>query len=167
MDALTYIEQIYESANGMKVPLTGGNSMVNILVNNAQQQAASCSVPLTANIMVPPELPVENVDLCIILGNLLDNALEACCRMGKGADRFIHTEIRCQKAFLIISISNSYNGQLRMEGNRYESIKIGEQYCGIGLSNVSTVIHKYNGDMKISHNNDVFTVSVMLPLVRR
>ena len=59
MDALTYIEQIYESANGMKVPLTGGNSMVNILVNNAQQQAASCSVPLTANIMVPPELPVE------------------------------------------------------------------------------------------------------------
>ena len=167
VDALTYIEQIYESANGMKVPLTGGNSMVNILVNNAQQQAASCSVPLTANIMVPPELPVENVDLCIILGNLLDNALEACCRMGKGADRFIHTEIRCQKAFLIISISNSYNGQLRMEGNRYESIKIGEQYCGIGLSNVSTVIHKYNGDMKISHNNDVFTVSVMLPLVRR
>lgn len=126
-EALTYIEQIYDSANGMKVPLTGGNSM----------------------------------------GNLLDNALEACCRMGKGANRFIHTEIRCQKAFLIISISNSYNGQLRIEGNRYESIKIGEQYCGIGLSNVSTVIHKYNGDMKISHNNDVFTVSVMLPLVCR
>lgn len=84
-EALTYIEQIYESANGMKVPLTGGNSMVNILVNNAQQQAAACCVPLTANIMVPPELPFENVDLCIILGNLLDNALEACCRMGKGA----------------------------------------------------------------------------------
>ncbi|MCB7088968.1 GHKL domain-containing protein [Enterocloster bolteae] len=165
--ALTYIEQIYESANGMKVPLTGGNSMVNILVNNAEQQAAACNVPLTANIMVPPELPVENVDLCIILGNLLDNALEACSRMGKGAQRFIHTEIRCRKAFLIISISNSYNGQLRMEGNRYESMKIGEQYCGIGLSNVSTVIHKYNGDMKISHNNDVFTVSVMLPLVQR
>ena len=40
-EALTYIEQIYESANGMKVPLTGGNSMVNILVNNAQQQAAA------------------------------------------------------------------------------------------------------------------------------
>ena len=52
-EALTYIEQIYESANGMKVPLTGGNSMVNILVNNAQQQAAACCVPLTANIMVP------------------------------------------------------------------------------------------------------------------
>lgn len=46
--------------------------MVNILVNNAQQQAAACCVPLTANIMVPPELPFENVDLCIILGNLLD-----------------------------------------------------------------------------------------------
>ena len=61
-EALTYIEQIYDSANGMKVPLTGGNSMVNILVNNAQQQAAACCVPLTANIMVPPELPFENVD---------------------------------------------------------------------------------------------------------
>lgn len=71
--------------------------------------------------------------------------------MGKGANRFIHTEIRCQKAFLIISISvPPYNGQLRIEGNRYESIKIGEQYCGIGLSNVSTVVHKYNGDMKIT-----------------
>ena len=75
-EALDYIEQIYQSANGMKVPLSGGNSMVNILVNNAQQQAAASDIPLTANIMVPPKLPIENVDLCIILGNLLDNALK-------------------------------------------------------------------------------------------
>lgn len=165
-EALEYIEKIYESANGMKVPISGGNSMVNILVNNAEQQAAACDVPLTATIMVPPELPIENVDLCIILGNLLDNALEACNRMEKESERFIRTEIRCRKAFLIISISNSYNGQFRMDGNRYESMKIGEQYCGIGLSNVSTVIRKYNGDIKISHDDNIFTVSVMLPLVQ-
>jgi len=162
-EALDYIEQIYQSANGMKVPLTGGNSMINILVNNAQQLAAASDVPLTANIMVPPELPIQNVDLCIILGNLLDNALEACIRMKKQSKHFIHTEIRCQKAFLIISISNSYNGQFRMDGNRYESVKLGEKYCGIGLSNVSTVVRKYKGDMKISHNENVFTVTVMLP----
>lgn len=162
-EALTYIERIYESAKGMKVPLTGGNTMVNILVNNAEQQAAACNIPLTANIMVPSELPFENVDLCIILGNLLDNALEACSRMEKEDKGFIHTEIRCQKAYLIISISNSYNGLLRMDGSRYESMKVGEQYCGIGLSNVSTVIQRYNGHMKINHSSHVFTVSVMLP----
>ncbi len=48
--------------------------------------------------------------------------------MGKGANRFIHTEIRCQKAFLIISISNSYKRPAaHRRQNRYESIKIGEQ----------------------------------------
>lgn len=166
-DALAYIERIYDSANGMTVPVTGGNSMVNILVNNAQVEAARSQIPLKANIMVPARLDIENVDLCIILGNLLDNALEACIRCERISDaafeRFITADIRCIKAFLIISISNSYNGELRITDNRYESIKIGEKFCGIGLSNVATVVQKYHGDIKITHNNHIFTVTIMLP----
>ena len=64
------------------------------------------------------------MDLCIILGNLLDNAQEACCRMeGDTEDRFIDVEILFKKSFLIIKVTNSYNGQYILKENQYESVK--------------------------------------------
>lgn len=80
---------------------------------------------------------------------------------------FIFLDHRLNHRMMGLSGDGQTGGNILIVLKSNESIKIGEQYCGIGLSNVSTVIHKYNGDMKISHNNDVFTVSVMLPLVRR
>ena len=90
--------------------------MVNILVNNAQQQAAACCVPLTANIMVPPELPFENVDLCIILGNLLTMPWRHAAVWERGPTGSSIRKSAARRHSLIISISNSYNGQLRIEG---------------------------------------------------
>lgn len=138
--------------------------MVNIMISNAEQNASTSNIKLSSNIMVPENLPIENVDLCIILGNLLDNAIEACKRLSDDDEKFIKIEIRRKNAFLIIIISNSFNGEIIMNGNKYESIKINEEYCGIGLSNVSSMVEKYDGDMKISHVDEVFTVSVLLPM---
>lgn len=164
-EALNYIESIYESTNRMKTPISGGNNMVNILINNAQQLATDANVPFTANIMVPSDLPINNTDLCIILGNLLDNALEGNARItDENVERFIHTDIRIKKAFLVIHISNSFDGQIKLKGNHYESVKTDTKYCGIGLSNVTAVLKKYHGDMKISRQAEVFNVTIMLPI---
>lgn len=72
--------------------------MVNILINNAQQLATDANVPFTANIMVPSDLPINNTDLCIILGNLLDNALEGNARItDENVERFIQRDCRSKE----------------------------------------------------------------------
>lgn len=163
--ALEYINGIYDSTNHLTVPVSSGNRMVNIMLSRTKLQAEEAHIAFTTNIMIPPTLPIENVDMCIILGNLLDNAVEACERITDDSIRkFINVEILFRKAFLVISITNSFNGEYHMSGTRYESTKTGETFCGIGLSNVSTVVEKYEGDMKISHEEHTFTVSIMLAL---
>lgn len=163
--ALEYINGIYDSTNHLTVPVSSGNRMVNIMLSRTKQQAEEADITFTTNIMIPPTLPIENVDMCIILGNLLDNAVEACNRItGDSVRKYINVEILFRKAFLVISITNSFNGEYQMKGSRYESTKTGETFCGIGLSNVSTVVERYEGDMKISHDDHAFTVSIMLAL---
>ena len=139
--------------------------MVNILINNAQQRATELNIPFKANIMVPSKLPIDNTDLCIILGNLLDNALEGNIRItDKNMDRFIQTDIRIQKAFLFIRITNAFDGTYKINGKHYASVKTDAKYHGIGLSNVTAVLEKYHGDMKITQKDQTFIVTIMIPL---
>ena len=149
----------------MKTPISGGNNMVNILINNAQQRASDENIPFKVNIMVPSKLPIDNTDLCIILGNLLDNALEGNMRItDRNIERFIQTDIRIQKAFLFIRISNAFDGKYKINEKHYVSIKTDTKYHGIGLSNVNAVLEKYQGDMKISQKEQTFIVTIMIPL---
>lgn len=163
-EALDYSKDIFATSEHLATTVNFGNNLISILLNNAKAQAAELKIIMQVNAVVPPILPIENVDLCIILGNLLDNAIEACNRMEKDRNRFIQVEILCKKSYLIINISNSYNGEYNMEDSQYLSVKKDQRFCGIGLSNVGTVIEKYDGVMKISNKDRVFTVTAMLSL---
>lgn len=162
-EALTYIENIYATSRHLSTTVNSGNSLISILLNNARDLALESGILMSVNVMVPPVLPIENVDLCIILGNLLDNAIEANNRMeGKETKRFINAEILFKKSFLIINITNSYDGDVILKDCHYESTKKGQQFCGIGLSNVKTVVEKYGGEMKATHKDSLFSVTVMV-----
>ncbi len=88
------------------------------------------------------------------------------CRMeGNEEDRFIEVEIVFRKSFLIIKVTNSFNGQYILKENRYESVKKDQHFCGIGLSNVRTTVEKYDGEMKVTPNEKEFVVTVMLMLL--
>ena len=164
-DALHYINEIYATSRHLSSTVNSGNSLISILLNNARDRAGQNHITMTVNVMVPPALPIDNVDLCIILGNLLDNSLEACCRMETDdGERFIDVEIIYKKSFLFIKVSNSFNGQYLLNGTRYESMKKDQHFCGIGLSNVRTTTEKYSGEMKVTPGEKVFTITVMLKL---
>lgn len=162
-EALDYIENIYATSKHLSTTVNSGNSLISILLNNAGNRAEEAGILMRLNVMVPPVLSIDNVELCIILGNLLDNAIEACSRIEKASPhKFIDAEIIYKKSFLIINILNSYNGELVVTDSHYESTKKDQRFCGIGLSNVKTVVEKYNGEMKISHEDYEFKVTVML-----
>lgn len=119
---------------------------------------------------IPRASSISEFDLCIIFGNLLDNALEACERMS-GEGRFIHVQAGMAKTYFLLEIKNSTDptvscgvsfgaAEKRRAGVTHKGSTIEH---GIGLQNVSDVVNQYNGSMNIEAEDGTFMVAILLP----
>ena len=102
------------------------------------------------------------IDLCVIIGNLLDNAIEACQRMEGGGQRFIRVYMDLKRDSLYLSVTNASGGPIRKQDERYISVK-GVNH-GFGLMRVDRIVDKYGGYIKRRDEEGAFTAEVMLPL---
>ena len=117
---------------------------------------------MECRIEVPPELFVEGTDLCIILGNLLDNALEAVGNLPVER-RLVKLVVRLEKGTLHIMVENPYAGEImeNADGTIKSSKGQGDLH-GYGLISVRKTAEKYNGDLVIRHGEGVFRASAIL-----
>ena len=103
---------------------------------------------------------IQDVQLSGILGNLLENALEACRRM-KGERRFIRLVLKSQgSGILVLVVENSYDGTVRTRGSRFLSSKRAD--LGLGLASVCDAVEQTGGTVEIHYDGSVFQVRVML-----
>ena len=137
-----------------------GNLALDALVNYKYAAAAAEGAQMHSLLEVPAELFVEGTDLCVILENLLDNALEAVQKLPEG-ERSVSLAVQLIKGALFITVENPYQGAVTMDRQgKIQSSKTGEH--GIGLLSVEKTAEKYNGEVTISHENKIFRVIVML-----
>lgn len=162
-EVVEYAYSLQNTIASMTTPVTNcDNLLVNALLNDKLGKAKQDGVELRLCVMIPPVLVINNVDICILLGNLLDNAAEACEQMDRGEKRFIDVDIRLSSGILCINVSNTYSGQVTYRKSTYLSTKENNGFHGIGLSNVRQVVSKYGGRLEISHENGVFSVSAYM-----
>ncbi len=138
------------------------SSAVNALLCYYQEQAEEDGIPLNMNMTLCHTLPVPDTDLCIILGNLLENAIEACRNM-KSEKRFITVSLSmASSSILVIQISNSYEGTIRQAPDgTFLSSKVRNRK-GIGIASVLSTADKYNGFARIEYPDQTFKVSLLL-----
>jgi len=139
-----------------------GNVMVDAILNSKLSMAQAKGISVNAKATVSPELPVAQTDLCVILGNLLDNAMEACMKQAAQQERFIRVYIGRFKGQFYISVSNSVGGALKKQNGAYQTTKAGSH--GFGLRRVDALIEKYGGYRNRQDEGDVFATEVMLPI---
>lgn len=141
------------------------NIAVDALLRHYKSTTKEKGVAFTIQADVPAHLPVPNVDLCLVLGNVLENALEACLAMDahKKAERFMRLKIRPMHNQLLISLENSYSGELKMHKNAYLSTK--HQGAGLGIGSARHVAERYGGFLDIKTENHVFHVRVSVSLL--
>lgn len=132
------------------------NAVASYYADMAKRAGADNSVSLSVPLFLPPEF---ESDLCVIIGNLMENAAEACARMN-GEDRFIRVNSHLKYRILTITVDNSFEGTLRQKGGVFLSSKRNGE--GIGLSSVSAVAKKYGGNAKFEERDGVFQSSVYL-----
>lgn len=133
---------------------------MNALLNHYQRRAESGEIRTDLKVMLPEMIHIDSIDLCSIVGNILENAITACLDIPKER-RFIRMVIsEEQNRELYIAISNSFSGKLKKKGDRYLSTHKGGN--GIGLISIAATASRYDGTADFSHDDSVFYSDVML-----
>ena len=152
-----------------KVPLDNltlaktDNSIVDALVNYKYSIAKRFDIDFSVKLDIPVHLPFDNADMCIILGNVLDNALEA--NMSGNIDKkYVKLNMRMDTNNLFIIVENSFDGKIKTDTKGHvitlKTNKVEEH--GLGLGSIQKAVDKYSGIMKVSYTDMIFTTEILL-----
>lgn len=159
-DVEKYIEEISERLNGYNMYISVCNSFVDAILNYYLQKMNKLHVKFTISGKMPNSCNIVMFDLCTIISNLLDNALEAV-EKNKENDRWIEMTFRYDDLMIYCNIINPYDGELNINGNKIISRKNSKNH-GYGLSNVKRSVELYSGSIDIKTENGMFKVLVAL-----
>lgn len=163
-----YLKRMEDGAQlGISEEATGNRAM-DALLCQKRKQAEEKGIDWECDVRIPKQCRVNEFDLCVLFGNLLDNALEACGRLqdkGKAQEQevqpFIRVRAQAVKSCFLLDIKNSMDAEEKQV--RGSAKKESAQGHGIGLLNVSDVANRYDGAMQTEIRNGVFAISVLLP----
>ena len=159
--ARSYLDEINQSILTIDTVLKTGNTMADAILNSKISLMNSRQIQVEAQAQVPASLSVPDVELCIIIGNLLDNAMEACAKL-EPENRFVHIYIHVKGPMLYMSFTNSAGKKLRKIGNLFPSSK-GSGH-GFGLTRVDSLVAKNGGYLTRASEDGGYTTEVTLPL---
>lgn len=165
-EARRQLDQLSHFIKGKVIYSTSGNTIIDGLVNYKLQSVASENIKVETEIVVPEQLNIDIADLVTLLGNLLDNALEALKKVDR-EQRILTIKIMFSQERLIGRITNTYCGEIYLRDDKILTSKKEKQKQGYGLSNVEKIIKKYNGYMEIDHANWEFRVDFIIYLPQK
>ena len=153
-EAVSYMEDMDDMAEKMSFPCSTNNPVVDILVGNKLGIAKGMGIDVDCSLLLPYPCSLRDIDICIVLSNALDNAIQAVKKLDDSIEKYIRVSGRIQGDFLMMEIENSFHGK-------------GAFKKGTGLSNVKKVAEKYGGAMSIETQENVFILHVLLIIPQR
>ena len=164
-----YLDNLEKDLDSIDIAIRTGNVGLDAILSSKVSIARKNNIEVNCTAKVPSDLKISDVHLCAIVGNLMDNAIEACEKM-KGAPegvspaipRFIRVYIGLFKRQLYISVTNSTNEKKRRRVSELVTSKLGEH--GFGLRRIDKIVEKYDGYVNRKNEPGVFATEVMLPL---
>lgn len=154
-----YLWKLNKDLTEVDTVVKTGNVTVDAILNSKLTLIKSKDIPVDAVAKVPDDLKISEIDLCAIIGNLLDNAIEAVLPLPPES-RFIRIYIGMLKSQLYISVTNSTASEPRKIGEEYVSTK-GEGR-GVGLMRVDSIARRNGGTVNRQNESGVFATEVLL-----
>lgn len=164
-----YLSQLDRDLNSVDPLIKTGNVTMDAILNSKLSLAKSLNISVNAKVTAPTQLSVSEIDLCIIIGNLLDNATEACEKLSV-ENRYIRLYIDVKHAHLYIHLMNAVNGKPSKRNGIFLSDKTdGEsgtpvKVHGFGLMRIDRIVAKYGGYLYRAAEEDAFTTEITLPV---
>ncbi|MCL1884171.1 MAG: GHKL domain-containing protein [Defluviitaleaceae bacterium] len=154
-NAAAYIDRFLGDISESRLYSKTGNLALDSIINYKLKDIKNSEFVPKLRLNIPPTLSIDDSDIVTIIGNLLDNAIEA---IAKTDTKTLELNVVLNKGTLLIKSENSFNGEIN---HNHASLKDGEEH-GHGLNNVKRSVDKYDGYIKISHNDNLFSVNIML-----
>ena len=159
--ALAYIEQLDNQLMNVDTLLKTGNVSLDAIFSAKISQAKAENIAVTVKANVPDTLTISDLELSIIIGNLLDNAIEAC-RTVTG-ERFIRIYISMKGTMLYFSMLNAAGAKKKKTGSLFATHKDGVH--GFGLRRAEAILEEHGGWVKYNSEDGAFTSEFLVPAI--
>lgn len=160
---IDFVNEILDTGGMVSTDIShSGNIVIDSLISYWFMVAKQEKIEFTVDICVPMMMPFKGADICLILGNLLENAVEAAKKVE--SKRYIKIKVKYDKSNLLVFVSNSYRGTLmKTKNQRLKSTKSDAENHGVGLSSVYRAVTKYHGTIVINDSiPECFRIRVLL-----
>jgi sensor histidine kinase YesM len=164
-EIINYLHTLGQRLAKLDNTINTGNPVSDAIINEKYNIAKLEGIEFSCNFILPDNFQINPVDLCIILSNALDNAIEACIKIkDKTISRKISITSYLRDLYFIIEISNSTINKIQYNNNIIVSQKEDKNNHGIGISNIEMVVKKYDGILDIMVEKNTFILNLMLKL---
>ena len=162
--ALKYINEVFDETSLAMQPLKTGSDVLDALLYKKTELAKKSEITLSYEVNASLDVGISDYDMCVIFGNILDNAIEASA---KSEDkREITLTVGTQHDMLYISCHNFHNGEINGQGDKLVTTKEDSTMHGIGLSRIRSVAEKYGGTVKVSYDETSFLIEVLIHKIK-
>lgn len=157
-----YLEQLLRDYSQSGQKIISGNTIVDALLNYKMKEVEKEGVKLITEFEIAYYLPIEDSDLCIVIGNAFANAVEAVVKLPE-EKRKIELRIKFVKNLFYLQIRNPYTGKImKNKEGKLLTRKEDKQKHGLGLHSLEKTVHKYNGAVEIEADNHMFSLNLMM-----
>lgn len=162
-EAGEYVDKMEGELDRIDFKYKTGNIGMDAILNSKLTLAEKHGLEIKCDTEIPKEISIPQVDLCVLLGNLIDNAIEACDKLQEDERKFLRIYMCTRKNQLYISVTNATNEVIRRLDKEYISQKRGNH--GHGLKRIDLMVEKYSGYINRQNEPGVFATEIMLPLL--
>lgn len=163
-EAQKYIKSINKSISPCSSVIKSGNNIADAVLNQKLGEAKHHNIDMEVSAVVPKEIRIESIDLCAILSNTIDNAIEASMNIDDEVKRKINVKINPYKNYLHISVSNQVCTDPLIYIKKFRSTKKDSENHGLGTKIIQNIVEIYNGFIEYKCENTIFTVKILVLL---
>ncbi|MDE5588418.1 MAG: ATP-binding protein [Acetatifactor sp.] len=154
---VSYLDMLDEDLTNVETVVKTGNRMADAILNSKLSLAAEREITVRTDTNIPVALSMSELDLCIVIGNLMDNAMEACMEL-PAEKRLIRLYMEMKGNYLYLALTNTAGGRKKQS---FKTTK-GSGH-GLGISRIDAIVKKYGGYVTRASEDEAFSTEVLLP----
>ena len=141
-----------------------GNKTLDIILGEKIYLCKKYNIEFEDNINISKLKFIQNIDICAIFANALDNAIEACMNIDNEMEKRIEVKATYINGFAIIKFINTKVNDIKFIDNRIQTSKDDNKIHGIGLASIKYIVSKYDGEAIANYSDNEFILKIMIPI---
>lgn len=160
-DLEKYLKNLSDDLDNLYNFVKTGNVVVDSVISSKLAVCKIKNISCETELSMPENCAINDIDLCVVLSNLLDNAIEACEKVEDSENRYIHISIGVLREQLYIEVKNAIKESPKKKGDKFVSSK-GDGH-GFGLGRIDRTVNKYFGYVNRYFKDNTFVTEIMMP----